>query len=328
MMARVLRAIRLSYAMQRFELRFLLAVVAMVVLAALAIAWQTRAVREEQLACYRDAAPVGEGSVGSPCEDQDPMLRTLENAAAFAKVGVIATPFVLGMFLGVPLVAREVEGRTAPIAWSLSRSRRRWLLHRAAPVVAVVALASLLAGVAGEVLTRAAPWAEGVDPGFNDYGSRGGLVAVRGLAVVAVGLVMGALVPRQLPALLLAGGATLALFLALTLVMDGWMEAAAEPMAVGEGHSGEGPSGASTKIYGSGYRDDATGEILNYEEYFQAHGDAALDEFGEPIGATNVLWLVPGSRYGDFVLRESAILGSVAILSLAGAAAAVGVRRP
>ncbi len=317
----MLRAFRLAFAMQRFELRLLLGAAALLVVAALLIAGQTRAVRTEQLACYRDAAPPVEGSVGSPCPQFDPTLNLLATAATFATVGAMATPFVLGLFLGVPIVAREIEGRTAPIAWTLSRSRRRWLLHRAAPVVAVVVLAALLVGIAGEVLTRAAPWNEGVDPGFNDYGARGGLVAVRALAVLSLGLAIGALVPRQLPALLLAAAVTLALFVGVELVRDDLMRREAVPLT-----SQEQQQGASQKIYDSALRDDATGELISYDDYYRDHPGAMQGEL--PPGVTPVVYTVPGARYGDFVLRESAILGAVAALALAVTTGVVSRRRP
>ncbi|HET6744704.1 MAG TPA: hypothetical protein VFH90_02515 [Candidatus Limnocylindria bacterium] len=316
------RAIRLAFRMQRFELGLLLGAVLLVCVAALGIAWQTRVLREEQLACFREAPPAVEGSSGTPCPDQDEALQLLEQGAAFAKAGVLLTPFVLGLFLGVPVVAREIEGRTAGIAWTLDPSRRRWLLTRGGPVIAAAVLASLVAGVAGEVVARSAPWAEGVGLGFTDYGARGELVAVRALAVASVGLVMGALVPRQLPALLLAGAASLALFVAVTIVMDGWMEAAAEPIAVGPMQD------LSGKIYGSAMRDDATGLIVNEEEWFLANPDPVYDEFGMPVGTTMIYYMVPGWRYGEFVLRESALLGVVAALAMVTSAAVVSVRRP
>ena len=318
----MLRAFRLAYRMQRFELWLLIGAVLLVSVAALGIAWQTRAVREEQLACYRDAPAAVEGSLGTPCPDQDEALQLLEPAAAFAKAGVLLTPFVLGLFLGVPVVAREIEGRTAGIAWTLNPSRRRWLLTRGGPVIAAAVLASLVAGVAGEIVARSAPWAEGTDLGFTDYGARGELVAVRALAVASIGLVMGALVPRQLPALLLAGAASVGLFVAMTIVMDGWMEAAAEPIPVGPMQQ------VSGRIYGSAMRDDATGQIVGEEEWFLANPDPIYDEFGIPLGTTMVYYMVPGWRYGEFVLRESAVLSAVAVLAIATSAAVVSVRRP
>jgi ABC-type transport system involved in multi-copper enzyme maturation permease subunit len=317
------RAVRLAFVMHRPVLQIVLAAVALVVVAALVIAMQTRAVRSDQLACYRGAEPVVEGSLGSPCAQFDPTLDLLASAASFAKVGALATPFVLGLFLGVPLVAREIEGRTASIAWTLSSSRRRWLVHRAAPVVVVVVLAALLVGFGGEALTRSAPGNEGMDPGFGDYGSRGALVAVRALAELALAIGVGALVPRQLPALLLALGTTIALFAAITLAMDAWMAAEAVPIEVGPAQQG------ASRIFDMAYREDATGKVISFADYYSDHGgDVGVPEGEEPVGMTMIAYQVPGDRYGGFVMGESAVLGAVAVVSLAVTAAVVSVRRP
>jgi hypothetical protein len=317
----MLRALHLAYRLQRLELCLLLGAVLLVAVAALAIAWQTRVVRDEQLACYREAPAAVVGSLDSPCSAQDSSLATLDQVAGFVKVGVLGTPILLGLFLGVPLVAREVESRTAPLAWSLSRSRRRWLLQRATPVLVVVIAACLAAGIAGDILVHAAPWVEGTDPGFSDWWARGPQVAVRGVAVGAIGLVVGALIGRQLPALLLAGLGTLVLFVAATLIVEGWMEAAAEPVAVGPDQV------VSGKIYGSGFRDDATGELLTDEEAYEAFGDE-LDLYGVPPGYSNVYFMVPSRRYGEFVLYESAIFGLVALAGIGASTAIVARRRP
>lgn len=321
----MLRALRLAYAMQRFELRLLLGAVLLVAVAALAIAWQTRALREEQLACYRDAPAAVEGSLDSPCSAQDSSLVVLEQAAAFAKAGVVATPILLGLFLGIPLVAREVESRTAQLAWTLSRSRRRWLLQRATPVLGAMVVACLAAGVAGDVLVHAAPWVEGSDPGFSDWWARGPQVAVRGVAVGAIGLLVGAFVGRQLPALLLAGLCTLALFVSAGLILDGWMEAAAEPVVVGPDQI------VSGKIYGSALRDDATGEVISYEQAYESFGESfgeEIDEFGNPLGYSQVYFMVPSRRYGEFVLYEAAIFGLVALAGIGASTQIVADRRP
>jgi hypothetical protein len=321
----MMRAIRLAYRMQRFELRLLLGAVLLVAAAALAIAWQTRVVRDEQLACYRDAPTAVEGSLGSPCSAHDSSLVVLEQAAAFVKAGVVGTPIVLGLFLGVPLVAREVESRTAQLAWTLSRSRRRWLLQRAIPVLGAVVVACVAAGIAGDVLVHAAPWVEGSDPGFSDWWARGPQVAVRGVAVGAIGLVVGAFIGRQLPALLLVGMGTLALFVAATLMVDGWMEAAAEPVVFGPEQI------VSGKIYGSGFRDDATGEVISYEQAYESFGESfgeEIYEFGNPRGYSQVSFMVPSGRYGEFVLYESAIFGLVALAGIGMSAQIVASRRP
>jgi hypothetical protein len=321
----MLRRVRIAFRLQRFELRLLLGAALLVAVAALAIAWQIRVLRDEQLACYRDAPTAVEGSLDSPCSAQDSSLVVLEQAAAFVKAGVVATPILLGLFLGIPLVAREVESRTAQLAWTLSRSRRRWLLQRAAPVLGAVVVACLAAGLAGDVLVHAAPWVEGSDPGFEDWWARGPQVAVRGVAVGAIGLLVGALMGRQLPALLLAGIGTLALFVGATLMVEGWMEAAAKPVVVGPEQI------VSGKIYGSGLRDDATGEVISYEQAYETFGESfgeMIDKFGNSLGYSQVYFMVPSRRYGEFVLYEAAIFGLVALAGIGASAQIVANRRP
>lgn len=314
------RAFRLAFAMQQLELRLLLGAALLLVVAGLALAWQIRVARAEELECYRTAPPPVEGSQGETCPELRPRLEALETGATFVHVGAIATPFVLGLFLGVPIVAREVEGRTAGLAWSLSRSRRRWLVQRAAPVLVLVAVATLAVGVVGDVLTHAMPWAEGAEIGFVDHAARGPLLAVRGVAVFCIGLAVGTLVPRQMPALLLSGAVTLGLFVGITLVMDDLMRREAVPLT-----SQEQQQGASQKIYDSALRDDATGELISYDDYYRDNPDPMAEL---PPGLTPVVYAVPGSRYGDFVLRESAILGAAAFLAFGTTVLVVSRRRP
>jgi hypothetical protein len=315
------RAFRLAFAMQQFELRLLLGGAVLLAVIGLGLAWQIRVARAEELECYRSAPPAVEGSEGDICPATRPRMEILETGATLMHVGAIATPFVLGQFLGVPIVAREVEQRTAPIAWSLSRSRRRWLVQRVAPVLVLVVLATLAVGIAGDVLTHAMPWAEGSEVGFADYSARGPLLAVRGIAVFCIGLAMGTLVPRQLPALLLAGAMTLALFVAVTVETDERMRREAVPLT-----SQEMQQGAAQNIYDSALRDDATGELISYDEFYGDHPEAA--ETGDTPGMTPVMYTVPGSRYGDFALRESAILGAAATLALGTTLLVVTRRRP
>ncbi|HEY7331670.1 MAG TPA: hypothetical protein VH859_01795 [Candidatus Limnocylindria bacterium] len=315
---------RLAFAMQRFELRLLLGVAAIVIVAALGIAWQTRVVRDEQLDCYRQTPSAEEGDAFSPCHAQDPTLQTLETAAGFAKVGVIGVPILMGAFLGVPIVARELEGRTAHLSWSMSRSRLRWLVQRAVPPLVVMAVASVAVGVAGDVLTHAAPWVEGSDPGFEDWYSRGPQVAVRATAVFGIAVAAGALIGRQLPAVLVVGGATLGLFLIAFFVLDLWMEAAAEPIPIAP------TTIVSGKIYGGGLQNTATGQLVSDEEASMAGlwDEEQLDENGVPRGYTMYFLMVPSDRYGEFVLRESALFAFAAAAVLAAAAAIVTRRRP
>ena len=48
---------------------------------------------------------------------------------------LIFLSFAAGLFLGVPVVARELERGTARLAWSLAPSRMRWYLARLLPLL-------------------------------------------------------------------------------------------------------------------------------------------------------------------------------------------------
>lgn len=312
------RAFRLAWRHQRLELAILLGAALLVVLASLALAWATRAVRTDELACYAAAPPAVEGSTGTTCPQFADATRLLENGRQIASGLITVSPFVLGVFLGAPLVSREVESGTASLAWSLARSRTRWLLLRAGPLVAAGLLAAAALGAAGELLTAVAPWNEGVSPGFQDYGARGPLVAARAAAVLGIGLAVGAVLGRQLPAVLVTGLATVALMVAIGLYIDDAMRREAEPIAM----RGMQDAGV-TKVYGSGFVEEATGEAIGFDEYY-ARPDAV--QVDEPPGMTPVVFAVPGIRYADFVLREAGVLAVVAAVSI-GYGAAVALRR-
>jgi len=314
------RAFRLAFAMQRFELRLLLGGALMLAIIALGLAWQIRVARAEELECYRTAPPPVEGSQTDTCPEFRARFEILETGAAIVQGGAMVAPFVLGLFLGVPIVAREVESKTAPIAWSLTPSRRRWLVRRAAPVLVLVAAGTLAVGIASDVLAHAMPWAEGAEVGFANHGARGPLVAVRGVAVFGVGLTLGALVPRQLPALLLASGFTAAILTGVVLLMDEWLRSEAEPLGVEAMQQGAAPM-----MFGAAFRDDATGELIDVDKYYRDNPDIQTDE---PPGMSWVYYMVPGSRYGEFVVRESAIWGAATILALGATALIVNRRRP
>lgn len=76
-----------------------------------------------------------------------------------------------------------------------------------------------------------------------------------------------------------------------------------------------------------GYRDNVTGEITTFEDYYQVHGDGPM-EGGEVDGMTTVAYAVPGSRYMEFVLREAGVLGGISLLMLGLVLVVVQRRRP
>ena len=314
------RAWRLAFKMQRLELLLFLAAAVPLVVASLLIANGASEARAAFDACYKAA-----GSDAN-CATS-PSLNDYSMWGGFARLGAFLTPFALGLFLGVPIVAREIEGRTAGIAWTLSQSRSRWLIQRVLPVVVVVIVLAAAIGIGSEFVTRTNPFADlAANPGFADYTSRGVLLPLRAIAVLLLAIAVGAMVPRQLPALLLAGAITLALFVGLLIGMDTWMTAEAKPIPMNETRFGlfaDGP-----RIFDVAYREDATGEVISLNDFYNRYGDVFVPDGGMPEGFTEVAIGIPGSEYGVWVLRESAIVGAVALGSAGLAWVVVRRRRP
>ena len=316
-----LRGWRLAFKMQRLELLIFVAAAVLLVVASVLIAWGASEARATFDACYQ-AQETDTGCATSPS------LNDFSTWGGFAKLGAFLTPFALGLFLGVPVVAREIEGRTAGIAWTLSRSRSRWLIQRALPLVVVVIVLAAAVGIGSEFVTRTNPFADfAANPGFADHTSRGWMLPVRALAILLVAVAVGAMVPRQLPALLLAGAVTLALFVGLSIGMDAWMTAEARPMPIDESRFGL--VGGGPRIFDIAYRDDATSEVITMNDFYNRYGDVAFPD-GEqgPEGFTQVALGIPGEEYATWVTREAAVLGGLAVASTALAAVVVGRRRP
>ncbi|WIG57886.1 MAG: hypothetical protein OJF49_000631 [Ktedonobacterales bacterium] len=115
-------------------------------------------------------------------------------------LGILIAPAVLGMFLGAPLVADELESGTQRLAWTQGVTRRRWLLT----LIASEAIVALL--LAGVVQVAVWYWLGSYPPDGNGFGAFD-MMGMAPLAYVAfalmLGLAMGALVRRVVPAMLL-----------------------------------------------------------------------------------------------------------------------------
>ena len=316
-----LRAWRLALKLQRLELLLFVAAAVLLTAASLLIAWGASDARSSFDACFK-AAGSDAGCTTSPS------LNDFSTFGGFAKLAAFLTPFALGLILGIPVVAREIEGRTAGIAWTLSRSRTRWLFHRVSPLIVVVIVLDAAVGIGSEFVTRTNPFADlAANPGFADYTSRGVVLPVRAVVVLVLAIAVGAMVPRQLPALLLAVGATVALFVGLTIGMDTWMTAEAKPIPFSETRFG--PFGDGPRIFDVAYREDATGKVISMNDFYNQHGDVALpDGESDPPGFTQVAIGIPGDQWAVWVARESAILGVLALVGGGLATLVVARRRP
>jgi ABC-type transport system involved in multi-copper enzyme maturation permease subunit len=122
---------------------------------------------------------------------------------------VYLLPAVIGLFWGAPLIARELDSGTFRLAWNQSVTRERWLAVK----LGVLGLASMAA--AGVVSLMLGWWASPIDHaatsgsagGFEDrfypvvFGARG--IVPIGYAAFAftLGVLVGLLVRRTIPAM-------------------------------------------------------------------------------------------------------------------------------
>jgi hypothetical protein len=131
-------------------------------------------------------------------------------------------PFAMGLLGGVPIVAAELEGRTAQTAWSLSGSRVRWLIRQIAPVGLLLgASISVAALTAGAVVGDDIAWGT---PAWIHIGIHGPLVLIRTFSAFGLGLMVGALVGRTLPAFILGAALSFAILFGVGIARDGWLD--------------------------------------------------------------------------------------------------------
>lgn len=322
----MLSSLRLSFRMHRWEVLASVAGVALLTAAMAWFTWQLRTLAATQPGCLDPSTYV------EACEQSSQPFYELVNRAELLSYMAWVAPFGMGLLLGVPLVSREIEQRTAGIAWTLSRSRARWLARRVAFLALVMVALLLVVAIASEVLAAAAMPTHHLDRDFGWYGRRGGLIIVRGLAALGVGVLLGAVLGRVLPALLVAVFASVLIFTGISFGMDRWTETDAVTKAYDEDLAGgrylgqrvELPSGELID-YGELQRRGISAEWFQDDMIFASEEDSRHPE--RMIGR-NREFIVPGRLYPQIVLREAAVVGGTAVLLALAAIRVVGRRRP
>ncbi|HEY1819924.1 MAG TPA: hypothetical protein VGG83_08345 [Trebonia sp.] len=250
----------------------------------------------------------------------------------------LAVPAVLGMFIGAPLVAREVETGTDQFIWTQAVTRRRWLAVK----VGWLLLAALAWGGAVAALVtwwsgpKNAAYLNAFDPGTFDV--QGIMPVAYSLFAMALGITAGTLIRRVLPAL----GVTLGGYFAVRLIIMGWIrqhymspvtstfpiganylpKGAAWVLAQGfRGPNGLVPPPAgdnNTAVFGSGFPASAVPHAC------VTHGPLGGEQFGPQTvvclgqhGYTQYLTYQPADRYWPFQLIETGIFVALAAVLIA-----------
>ena len=240
--------------------------------------------------------------------------------------------FAIGLVLGVPLVAREIEHGTARLAWTVSRSRARWLIRRVAFGVLMAVLLSALLAVTTELLATAMLPEIDMSRDFNLHGNRGPLIVGRAVMGLGAGVLVGALLGRQLPALLVGLIVVGGLYWASWIGFPLWYRGEAEVRSINEWLGG--PLWIESGI------ELTSGERVTLVDFYSAglgefwgedgnlYASQADAEAGRnPIGREYVL-IIPGERYNEIVARETAVFTGAGLILLGAAAGVTGRRRP
>lgn len=320
---------RVAFRLQRFEIVALTVTVAVVVISALIVRGRLDAAAvspECWLAWFGSAGP---GSAEA-CEDPVVRFLTIDEAEASKIMAAMAIlPLALGLFFGVPLIAREIEGGTAPTVWYLAASRSRWLLGRILPVAVITLLLGVALVVASEVLWAGRePWSPAIR--FGDVGMHGPVVAAKGLAAFGLAVLAGAVVGRLLPAVIIGTALCLVLYLGGEMARGLWLQGEAmrhvkvvDPATQGS-QTNDYPGGTEF----SQWWQTPEGELLDDQQ--------ARDRV--PEGVRQYEWLegnfaivmagVPGFMYPEWARLETAGFGLVGLGALIVTFPIVGRRRP
>ena len=210
------------------------------------------------------------------------------------RVGAALLPALAGIVLGLSTVAKELDQRTAVLAWSVGPSRRRWMLQRVVPLVVVL----LVVGIGCERLIAVlmelrAPGAVAVpDQQFEALAYTGFGPAASGISAFGVTVVVGAMLGRLLPSLLAAGAFVL---FASLLIQQG-----NDQLMSGESLIAE-PS-----LAGPGRQVDSLlrtpeGQIISWNDAFPRYADPSTGQLLP--GVTEMVRYVPIEIYPQVAAR-------------------------
>ncbi|MEV0937950.1 ABC transporter permease [Streptomyces phaeochromogenes] len=142
-----------------------------------------------------------------------PAFIRYDRAVSYSTLAVTCFPFLVAVWAGAALIARELETGTAHLAWTQSVSPTRWLAAKlAVPALLITAGTAVLVPLHRLVWNQDA-WLRSMD--WYDrsiYPSSGTLPLAYALCGLALGALAGLVVGRALPALGVAFAAMLAVY--------------------------------------------------------------------------------------------------------------------
>ena len=238
-------------------------------------------------------------------------------------------PVLAGLFLGAPLVAREIETGTARFAWAQGAGRTRWLLSSVLPVALIVMV--IAAGLGLEYQWWLRPLAAA-----PDWFWLGRLFALSPLPFagwtllgLSLGVLLGAAIRRTVPAM----AATLACGLPGMYVALRWQRGYLTPLRQAAAHptfsSGGGYGYSVPLTSGAGRRPDILSSALGWPDgrlltAAQLHHTAAWFlahhiQIWLTYQPASRIWLFECIEFGWLAALSAILIGATVLLIRRGA---------
>ncbi len=225
-------------------------------------------------------------------------------------------PGLLGVFIGAPLIARELEIGTYRLVWTQDVTRRRWLLTK---LSALAGLTVLAAGAFTLLLTWYRWPIDQVNGRFfpNSFDFEGLVPTAYALFAFATGALAGTMIRRTVPAM----AATLITYVAIRESVEAWLRPhyrQALTVAFDPARAVAGPSTRSGDwTLGSGIADH-TGTHLSTAATHQIYRAAGggLPDYLHAHGLLRWVSYQPADRFWTFQLIEAGIFLALAVTLL------------
>jgi ABC-type transport system involved in multi-copper enzyme maturation permease subunit len=121
-------------------------------------------------------------------------------AVSFPFMAIHSLPFLLGIFVGAPLVSQELERGTNRLAWTQGISRERWFMSKSLLIVGATLVIFLIIG--GILIWWNQPINETIAP-WATFDTNGFVIIFHALFALALGIALGAMTGKPVGAMAL-----------------------------------------------------------------------------------------------------------------------------
>lgn len=291
--------------------------------AALEISYRLNAIGVPAGCFERWLAGGGAGGAGDCAGPVQAFAQINEDEAGKLLAFMAVLPFIVGLLAGVSIVGRELEARTAQLAWALTPSRHRWLARQVAPILLVSVVVVALAAAAASILeTTREPWYHST---YGDLMLHGWPVIGRMAGAFAIGLLIGAVVGRSLPALIVAAALCVVLLLFEGIAQNAWYDANLEVIDTTAVNNG-----TFDGIYGQTGWLTPDGQLVDEASAFQRAPSGVVDQNQWLLdqGYTMETLGVPSSKAGQLAALDTVGFLGVALVVVIVTVPIVDRRRP